>query len=53
MENKTFECTNCGWVGTESEKIEIPDKESVLNANFLACPKCEGVEFYINNEQDI
>lgn len=40
------ECTRCGWIGGDGEKVDLPDPAFSPDATVLACPKCSCPEFY-------
>jgi len=42
--SKQSECTQCGWCGTDEQKIDIPQSDGM---GLLTCPKCKNGEFYV------
>jgi|GEM_PF-7032905 len=48
MDNTKYECTDCGWIGTDQEKAII----NIDGWDCRACPKCENEEFYIAKNKE-
>jgi hypothetical protein len=46
MKEKISECTECGLIVTDSEKVKIHDPE-YEGMTLLVCPKCCNKEFYL------
>lgn len=38
------ECTECGWQGTDEQKVDIMQPDGM---GLLTCPSCGGGEFYV------
>ena len=43
--SKIHECVECGWLGTNEEKVA---KKETQHSDILICPKCGYNEFYLN-----
>lgn len=40
-----FECTKCGWTGTDAEK-KLETIDEAIQMQELQCPKCDNPDFY-------
>lgn len=45
-ESNINECTECGWIGSDKEKVSVPDKV-YEDMWCLTCPSCGCNEFYV------
>ena len=46
---KINECTNCGWQGSNDQKIDIMQPDGM---GLLTCPKCGCGEFFLEALED-
>lgn len=48
-----FDCTKCGWIGTDKQKTKIKSKslaELDVDGFDYVCQQCNHDEFYIKNQ---
>lgn len=43
MDKQLYECVDCGWIGTDEEKLVLPDGSGM---DVHSCPNCFNDSFY-------